>query len=277
MGKKRHGKLNTGFTLVELIVVIAIIGILIAIAVPAYTGFREKTTGQVCLANRAVFARSYQYELAADGSYASKGDFSGAMEKAVEGSGLNRDKSCPGGGKFTFSYDSDGNVMIKCSVHGAKEFDNNIYSKASEAIFANEKVKKYLNRSGYKNDMHMDSTSTLSGSTVSQVIEEVKPELEKLGIDTAKNSWTLYQSKNKQTQYVYWTNQNISRPSIASGSSKTVEAYRYNLKTGQYETGTVKVTGFSYTQSGMTYQYNVMNICVDSTHQTTNTFVPSGS
>jgi len=276
MKKKRSRKLKSGFTLVELIVVIAIIGIVIALAVPAYTGFREKTTEQVCLANRAVFARAYQYELAADGTYASKGDFSGAMEKAIEGSGLNRDKSCPGGGKFTFSYDSDGNVVITCSVHGAKEFSNDIYSKASEIIFANNLVKQYLNRT-YKYDMHMDSTSTLKGSTVSKVVLAVKSDLEKLGIDPSKNSWTIYQSKDKtqQQQYIYWTNQDISKLIIASGSSKTVEAYRYNHKTGQYETGTVQVTSYSYTEKNETYYYNVMNVCVDSTGQTKNTFVPS--
>lgn len=46
-GKKR----NQGFTLVELICVIAILGILVAIAVPSYRGLQDKSAEQVAISN----------------------------------------------------------------------------------------------------------------------------------------------------------------------------------------------------------------------------------
>lgn len=47
-GKRKN---REGFTLVELICVIAILGILVAIAVPSYKGIQDKSAHQVAIAN----------------------------------------------------------------------------------------------------------------------------------------------------------------------------------------------------------------------------------
>lgn len=98
-------KKSGGFTLIELIVVIAILGILVAIAVPRLSGFRSKSEESVCASNLKTVERMYSAFL---------------VENAIDHVDSifhqflidNFDEVCPTGGVISFEEG-----IVKCSVH----------------------------------------------------------------------------------------------------------------------------------------------------------------
>lgn len=97
-------KKSDGFTLIELIVVIAILGILAAIVVPRLTGFKSMAEKRVCDTNRKTVERLYNTLILENDHQ--EGEFNQFLIEKF-------DEICPAGGAISYE---DGKV--KCSVHG---------------------------------------------------------------------------------------------------------------------------------------------------------------
>jgi prepilin-type N-terminal cleavage/methylation domain-containing protein len=111
----RAGK-NKGLTIIELIVVIAILAILMAFALPAFTGIKEKAANQTDGANAKQIARQLEYFYAANPEAVERllkiePETPGAMEILVLQDGM------------IYSTHTDGGKGCKTAVDKAVEAD----------------------------------------------------------------------------------------------------------------------------------------------------------
>lgn len=126
---------QAGFTLIEIVMVLVLLGILSAVAVPKYFDLQEEAAAKVCLHNRAEVLESLVYRSALariedDKNIFDNSDGQALSEKvAAEMGGDNCtygaacSRHCPSEGVFrvTYSKNSDDDVVfeVSCSKHGS--------------------------------------------------------------------------------------------------------------------------------------------------------------
>ena len=99
-------RMKKGFTLAELLIVVAIIGVLVAIAIPIFSRSLERAREATCMANRrSLYAQVIAEHILSDRPC------SELFNEFVVNAG-----KCPSGG--TFSWEDSGNAgKINCDYH----------------------------------------------------------------------------------------------------------------------------------------------------------------
>jgi len=102
-----------GFTLIEIMIVVSIIGLLLGVALPAFMKSREQATKQVCIENLS------QIESAKQVWGVENGKKNGSPASAADLIGPNlymkKEPLCPGGGRY--DYTTIGSPAL-CSAEG---------------------------------------------------------------------------------------------------------------------------------------------------------------
>ncbi|MDP9749651.1 MULTISPECIES: prepilin-type N-terminal cleavage/methylation domain-containing protein [Thermoanaerobacter] len=104
---KALNKDERGFTLIELIVVIAILGILAAIAVPRVTTSLKTAKENADIANAQIIGQ------AAERYYIETGNTTDNIKDLVDAGYLNKVPQPADGGQFTLEMSDDGKATVK--------------------------------------------------------------------------------------------------------------------------------------------------------------------
>ncbi|WP_281654653.1 prepilin-type N-terminal cleavage/methylation domain-containing protein [Eggerthella sinensis] len=113
-----------GFTLAELLVVVAIVAILVAIAVPVFTSALGNTEEATCSANRRSVKSLYTTTWLLDQTTNRDSQvkmFDDCVAKLKE---QNKGVLCPNDGKYRASFNKKtGAISVTCLIHGASDED----------------------------------------------------------------------------------------------------------------------------------------------------------
>lgn len=147
--RRAPNRRTAGFTLAELLVAVAIVAVLVAIAVPVFTGALGDTEEAACAANRRSLKSAYTTAWLLDQKPGTEQKlFDECFAKLKEqnakpGEAQTGNPLCPSDGNYRASFNKKtGAVSIVCLVHGASDEDkvndwitNNAWNGGSDSTY----------------------------------------------------------------------------------------------------------------------------------------------
>lgn len=260
--KKLFTTKKAGFTMIELIVVLAILGIMASLTVPSLSGFVKDAQIKDCRAKVSDIRRSYIQEAVDKGAedpkkyeslilmdqimkrYDGTTDSWEDPEDEEDKTGSQKKKLysgiCQNGGVYVVSFTGNSELLVSCTYEGHSDgkvdvsyvgirtLEDEVYKEGST-------IYNYFKEKGEK--ASLDST----GKNFAPIVQRL---LQSIGIDiTNTSSWRIYKlpangSDGGETGYnIFWTEEKIDDMDFDTPINVT----KYNTDTGKFYYGQAKV------------------------------------
>jgi type II secretion system protein G len=106
-------KKERGFTLIEMLIVIAIIGIFLALALPDYRGTVARAQNRSCEVNKKMIRNALESYFIDHAK-----TYPGTIQALATQKYVQTEPKCPAGGEYTMTVATDGqSVSVSCSKH----------------------------------------------------------------------------------------------------------------------------------------------------------------
>ena len=141
-------KRQTGFTLVELVIVIAVLGILAGLAIPYFMEAREEAAKKECLANRTQIMRMFYAQQASNYNGTLVGFLAEVVKEPNDNKYFNFVPKCADNGTYSVS-----NEKVVCSI--AEHNEANVSDDASVIDNITNDFQEFLDKYGAMTDQQL--------------------------------------------------------------------------------------------------------------------------
>lgn len=141
-------KRQTGFTLVELVIVIAVLGILAGLAIPYFMEAREEAAKKECLANRTQIMRMFHAQQASNYNGTLVGFLAEVVKEPNDNKYFNFVPKCADNGTYSVS-----NEKVVCSI--AEHNEANVSDDASVIDNITNDFQEFLDKYGAMTDQQL--------------------------------------------------------------------------------------------------------------------------
>lgn len=253
MNKRKAFNNKKGFTLVEMIVVIVILGILLAIMVPQLIKYIDKAKAVQCRADVSYIMKEYQIEaLEKDPGNAEAAcallesivlEHNGKLEKKGEifNGGIYSDV-CTSKGLYTCTFDSTyKTVTVTCSEHDEGQIEVKKLADVLNNLTFTDIPDCYPTLNDYfkenRTTINSEALSTGGYGSYGSFAKIIEMKLKEQGINMAGRSWRMY--KQGDTYNLFLTD---SQKITTEMAGNRVACTQYDIKNNKVIHGTIEIS-----------------------------------
>lgn len=254
MNKRKAFNNKKGFTLVEMIVVIVILGILLAIMVPQLIKYVDKAKAVQCRADVSYIMKEYQIEALEKDPGNAKDARALLVAIITEHNGAPGRESdifnggvysgvCTSNGLYTCTFDNSyKTVTVTCSEHDEDQIEvKKLADVLGNLDFTDIPNFPYKNLDEYFKDgrdsINSEALSTGGYGSYGSLAKVIEAKLQEQGINTAGRSWRMYKQGN--TYNLFLTD---SQKITTEMEGNRVACTQYDIKNNKVIHGTIEIS-----------------------------------